>query len=949
MKFSSHKLLRAIGVFMLSQCLIEFSLSQNGFDVKSICKDSSSANRSIALAAGYDLNKLCSSYTSLSAKNITDKNSAVPKMVSRSSVSSPKPESFSELISPVAVSGVDKPPSTKKLKPFGYDLFASAPNTFAPNNNVPVSPDYLLGPGDSIDFLFYGKTNESFSVEVNREGFVNFPHLGPVGIAGLTFAEAKEMLQTRINNQSVGAQMSISMGKLRSMQIFVLGEAFKPGAYTVSSLSTITHALISSGGVSDIASLRNIQLKRSGKIISTLDLYDLLIVGDTSKDVRLQDSDVVYIPTVGDLVAIDGQVLRPAIYELNGKTTVNDLIELAGGLGPKAFSKSARIERINGDGFMTVVDIDLSKKSGKDLLLEGGDHLRIDAIVDRKESIVSLVGHVYHPGQFKWRSGMRVLDILGNVDKFPTRMDLDYALISREIKPVGDSKVIKIDLRGILEGNNKQANIKLEARDTIHIFSIDSDRSSSLINVFEKLNSQARSGELPKVVSISGDVRLPGKFPLTDQMKITDLVLAGGGFSGTHTPGDYALLVRKITSTGDLEVINIPLAELFVDLESDQNLRLFPQDKLLLFGEDESRHERLASIILRLKKQAKSDQLSKTVRVAGTVKFPGEYPLSDNMDISELVRAAGGFTQSAYTQAAELSRINLTNPEIAEVNAIPFSIRGEGVVSTLKLRPLDRVSFRAIPEFRDTSKIVLQGEFQFPGEYYFEKGELLGSVIQRAGGFTDLAHIEAAFFTRISLKNREREEIQRLRRLLDEQVAAEKLIQANSEYMLGSPQVGIKDQTIRELDSALAIGRLVIPLREIMSMRADDILLEEGDRLLVPKFRQEVTVIGQVQRPVSYLFDSEFSINNYLEQSGGLKETANKDAIYIVKASGQVIVPKSNLFRFLGPSERIQPGDTIVVPLDTGDSTIEGIPLLAEISKIIYQTALGALALNSFK
>lgn len=947
MEFSSQNLLRTLGLFMLSQCLVEYSFAQGSFDAKTICKDSSSVDRSMALAAGYDLDKLCSSFNSLSTKN-ADKKPATPEVVPRSSVSSEKSNALSEIIAPVAVSGVDKPPSTRKLKLFGYDLFASAPSTFAPNNNVPVSPDYLLGPGDSLDFLFYGKTNESFSVEINRDGIVNFPDLGPVGLAGLSFAEAKKMLQARINTQLIGAQVSISMGKLRSMQIFVLGEAFKPGAYTVSSLSTITHALISSGGVSDIASLRNIQLKRAGKVISTLDLYDLLIVGDTSKDIRLQDSDVVYIPTVGDLVSIDGQVLRPAIYELNGETTASELIELAGGLGPKAFSQSARIERINGDGFMTVVDIDLSQKNGKDLPLKGGDHLRIDGIIDRKKSIVSLVGYVYHPGQFKWRSGMRVSDILGDVDKFPTRVDLDYALISREVAPVGEIKVIKIDLRGVLEGN-KQSDIKLETRDTIHIFSLDSDRSSNLKNVFEKLNSQARSGEFAKVVTITGDVRLPGKFPLTNEMRIADLVFAGGGFSVTHTPVDYAILVRKVLPKGDIEVINISLDELFEDLEGDQNLTLSPQDKLLMFAADESRDARLAPVMSELKKQARTNELAKTVRIAGTVKFPGEYPLVENMDISALVKAAGGFTQSAYTQAAELSRINLSNPEIAQVNAIPFSIKGEGVVSALKLKPLDRVSFRAIPEFRETSKIALQGEVQFPGVYYFEQGEMLGSIIQRAGGFTDLAHVDAAFFTRISLKNREREEIQRLKSLLDEQVAAERLLQANSEFMEGSQQDGLKNQALKDLDSAQAVGRLVIPLREIMSMRADDILLEEGDRLLVPKFRQEVTVIGEVHRPVSYLFNPKFSINNYLEQSGGLKDNANKDAIYIVKASGQVIVPKSNLFRFLGPSERIQPGDTIVVPLDPDVTSIEGIPLLAEISKILYQTALGALALNSFK
>ena len=263
-------------------------------------------------------------------------------MVARSTASSTE-GGVATAVAPVAVSGVGEAAAAIILKPFGYDLFANAPTTYAPAASIPVSGDYLLGPGDTLDILFYGKTNNTFSLEINREGFVDFPELGPVGLAGLTYGEAKEMLQARISAQIIGTQVSISMGSLRSMQIFVLGEAFKPGAYTVSSLSTITHALVSSGGVSDIGSLRNIQLKRQGKLIATLDLYDLLLAGDTSNDVRVQASDVIYIPTVGDLASIEGQVLRPAIYELKGGESTQDLIDLAGGLGPKAFAESGNV------------------------------------------------------------------------------------------------------------------------------------------------------------------------------------------------------------------------------------------------------------------------------------------------------------------------------------------------------------------------------------------------------------------------------------------------------------------------------------------------------------------------------------------------------------------------------------------------------------------------------
>jgi protein involved in polysaccharide export with SLBB domain len=185
----------------------------------------------------------------------------------------------------------------------------------------------------------FGKINNSYSLAVGRNGAIDFPSLGPINVSGMTFTETKQLLNKRIKNQMIGVEASISLGELRSIQVFILGEAYKPGTYTISSLSTITNALFVSGGVNDIASLRNIQLKRAGKVIVTLDLYDLLLRGDTSSDLRLQSSDVIYIPSVRATASVDGEVRRPAIYELKGETTVAELLQLAGGTLPKAFSQ----------------------------------------------------------------------------------------------------------------------------------------------------------------------------------------------------------------------------------------------------------------------------------------------------------------------------------------------------------------------------------------------------------------------------------------------------------------------------------------------------------------------------------------------------------------------------------------------------------------------------------
>ena len=827
MKYFKLPALLVLCISILGLSLSFSAYSQGLGDVKQLCDNATAANKAMARQAGYDLDQLCGEITTAGAAKVAVE---APAPVARGTVSSS--EGISVAVAPVAVSGVGATAPASSLKPFGYDLFANAPTTYAPAASIPVSGDYLLGPGDTLDILFYGKTNNAFSLDINREGFVDFPELGPVGLAGLTYAEAKEMLQSRISAQIIGTQVSISMGSLRSMQIFVLGEAFKPGAYTVSSLSTITHALVSSGGVSDIGSLRNIQLKRQGKLIATLDLYDLLLSGDTSKDVRVQAADVIYIPTVGDLVSIEGQVLRPAIYELKGGESVGDLVSLAGDLGPKAFSSSSRLQRINDDGFMTVMDLSLKQSKARAIALQAGDHLVIDAITDYKKDIVTLSGAIRHAGEFSWREGMRVSDIISDRDKLNPAADLDVTLLVRELDGSADIDVMIFELGNVFSDPSSKDNLKLESRDRIIVLSDYQDRATAIAPFIANLKRQVSVGELPRVV-----------------------------------------------------------------------------------------------------------------RSGGTVRYPGEYPLSKGMTVRDIINLSGGLIESAYSQSAEISRLNLSDPNRAVTSIIVSDLTSR---SSSRLEPSDYVEFRTIPEFRESETITLEGEFVFPGTYVFEKGEFLSSVIQRAGGFTNEAFIDGSVFLRESLAQREQEEIDRLLELLNDEIAASTLRNANSDMAIDEGTIAAQRAALESLSNSVATGRLVVPLSDIMAYRSQDVVLKMGDRLIVPKISQEVTILGEVRRPTSYLFDPDFSQSDYIEQSGGYKDRADKGDVYIVKAGGEVIMPKRGLFKFRSAKNTISPGDTIVVPLDTDDTRIRGIPLLAEVSTIVYQLSLGAAAIKSF-
>jgi protein involved in polysaccharide export with SLBB domain len=262
--------------------------------------------------------------------------------------------------------------------------------------------------------------------------------------------------------------------------------------------------------------------------------------------------------------------------------------------------------------------------------------------------------------------------------------------------------------------------------------------------------------------------------------------------------------------------------------------------------------------------------------------------------------------------------------------------------------PSDRVEFRTIPEYRETRTIELEGELVFPGTYVFGKGETLSSVIRRAGGFTDEAFVGGSVFLRESLKEREQLEIDRLLRLLNEEVAGDQMRDSNSGVEVDIVKVEAQKSAIKSLTSSVATGRLVIPLDDIMANSSQDLVLKDGDRLLIPKVSQEVTILGEVRRPTSYLFDPDISPLAYIKQSGGFKDRADEKGVFIVKADGAVIMPKRGIFKFSSVKNSIDPGDTIVVPLDTDEKEIQGIQLLSEVSQILYQLSLGAAAINSF-
>jgi protein involved in polysaccharide export with SLBB domain len=822
------------GIALMSLCItvqaqqVSLEAASEGLkEAQELCSSIGDQEKRLAKSAGYDLDKLCSSLDLVELLDIDEE--VEPLVTPREGQQSGAAVGSDEAISPEPKRVYGAKPG--KLAPFGYDLFAGEPSDFEQAARIPVSPDYLLGPGDRVEVGFYGKLNDTFSLEISRDGSIDFPSLGPINLAGMTFSDAKQLLQQRIKREMIGVEAGISLGELRSIQVFMLGEAYKPGSYTMSALSTITNALFVSGGMSDIASLRNVQLKRGGKLISTLDLYDLLLQGDTSNDAQLQSGDAIYIPTVKKTASVDGSVRRPAIYELKGSLTAQQLVELAGGLKPDAFNQSARIYRVARSGFMQVVDLDLATARGKQTPIKSGDRLIIDQTVDQQELIVTLSGHVHYPGESLWRDGLRVSDLVKNLKTLKSDADLGFALIRRELPPVGKIEPIFVDLAAVL-----------------------------------------------------------------------------------------------------------------ADPESEFNIRFLPKDELIVFSNEQNRADQLQDLVEELRLQSRSGEMARIATVTGTVRSPGKYPLTKGMTVTQLIAAAGGLSESAYAQFVELSRYDFSNVEknVSDHFNVALSEAFNDPTKDPELHPYDVVSVRSIPEFRENLSLDLKGEVRFPGVYTFKLGETLTQVIERAGGLTKLAHADAAVFTRKDLREQETKQLEGLRQRLRAEVAASGLEKANEGKSSG---VDVTSRIIEQLDATQALGRLIVDLGDIIDGSANDIILKDGDALVIPEYRQEISVLGEIQHTSSHLFNKNLAIKNYIELSGGINRYADAKLIYVVKANGSVALPKRSGW-FKHRRSMIEPGDTIIVPLDVDRR--RALTVWSEASAVIYQLALGAAAVNSF-
>ena len=794
-----------------------------------------------------------------------------------------------------------KPEKDQPLKIFGHELFSKLPDTFEPVSNAPVSIDYVVGPGDEIEVLMWGRIDAHYSLKVDREGKINFPQIGPIQVAGLTFEEMSNVLIGKAESIT-GVNISVSMGKLRTIQVFVLGEVESPGIYTVSSIATVSNALLYSGGPTKLGSLRKIQIKRGGKLFRTIDLYDFMLKGDTTQDIRLMPQDVIFVTQTKTMVSVSGDVKRPAVYEFTDAATLTAAVALAGGLTPKALNQRVQIQRYHENSSKVILDIPYEKlNKNNDFPLKDGDLVKVFSVFDESRNSVFLYGNVRYPGQYAHKPGIHILDLLPDVEVLDVDTYFDYALIKRYPLKTMKSELIPFDLGKLIIKKDESQDISLEPRDEIYIFNKA---------VFEeRINAE-----------IEGQVRKPGRYFIdSNGMRIKDLVLKAGNLTrDAHMGVVHLYRVKKDTTEINLVTLNLEKA---MNGDLLNNLILEDQDRIIVHNKWDFK-ERYS------------------VSIKGMVNNPGEYPYAENMTTADLIRIAGNVKTAAYMEEAELVRTNIIENRQVETSVEPFNITlalNNDPVHNKKLQPLDVITVKSIPDWWGLKdEVEITGEVYFPGKYNIRKGEKISELIERAGGFTEYSYIQGSVFTRESVKKIQQQRIDDMLNRLEEDHARFSSQQAQS--VLSKDELATQGQflaaqkaLINKLQLAKASGRVVLKMMPVNLFKntPSDLKLYGGDTLSIPKEPATVNVVGAVYNPNSFTYNKDKTLKYYIAQTGGPTKNAEEESMYVVRADGTVFSSRQTPsffgaswnqdYRRWGFWEKfenlpIYPGDTILVP-----------------------------------
>ena len=887
------------------------------------------------------------------------------------------------------------------LRRFGEEFFRNADGAEGLGANAPSLPEYIVSPGDEIEVYTWGRESRSQTVTIDADGMFKYPPLDPFRVSGKRFDQAQKQITAEIQKIQ-GLTVSVRLGRLKSIRIMVLGEAVRPGSYSLPAGITVSAALFRSGGISSIGSLRNIEVRRNGRVASRFDVYDMLLKGDMRGDIQLLPGDAIFIPLAKLQVAVTGNVRRPAIYEVKPGFKALEVIELAGGLDFDAHKGRVRLDRVQNNKRHVVIDVNLDKIDARtNVRLEDGDVLNVERVLSRIEDAVFLEGNVNRPGRYQYKRGMTVRDLIPSLKDLKPETYFEYGHIKRPAPDDDRPTLLSFSLSDVLANG---AKVPLEPRDVVVIY-----------NRYDLI-------ERPSV-QVSGALRRPGEFLYKEGMTIADLVILAGGLGDAYLPETHLrrVVYDAARDTNYTELIRLNLKEILENPLSEQNLALqpfdvytvFPRsvfaptkpvaingavkkpgefaiseglklwDLILLAGGLDDPHfaeahlrrevyiaeiDSLTTQLLRINLKGLVDnpdgpdnislQPGDAVRifprsigmypraasVNGSVRNGGVFELVDNMGIPDIIKLAGGLTKNSYKLQVELVRKTIVKDSVVERTILKMSLKDilDGKVESPPLQDGDGVYIREIVRTRESMRVQLQGQFNFPGVYEFLEGEKLSSVIKRAGGFTPQAYVRGVIFIRESVKQQQLRHAEEVGRRLEGQLQA-RLQQATNAQEQAGLQLALarRDQLLKDIASAPYLGRVVVQLDARMKFAGTDwdLELESGDRIIVGSQVSTVSVLGEVASPTSLVYTRKTNqVGEVLAKAGGINAYGDYDQTFYIGPDGVITTPNSLPWYSSFKCKKIEAGGTVIVPLKPPAK--DYLEIWAQSTQILYQLAI---------
>ena len=815
-----------------------------------------------------------------------------------------------------------------KLRQFGYDFFSGKPRL---SLSIPVDSSYVLGPGDEL-FLYVIGTPPGIDLTkvtrlvVDRQGKIYIPGLGVFYVWGMTLGEAERMI-----SRALGANIKLTVGRLRTFPVYVSGEVRRPGAVVVTGVNTVIDAIMLAGGIKKSGTLRDVVVTRKtpkGIKRIHIDFYKLLLDGKPV-DMRLKDGDVIFVKPIGKVAGIGGRVKRPAIYEITGKETLEDLIKMAGGLLPSSYKYKVILQRYVNNQLLEVKQGSLDDKKFMSQKVHDGDILIIKQVISVPQNAVAVEGYTPYPGLYEYKLGMKLSQLL-TPDFFFSDSNMKFGLIERHYPPGALPKYITFSPESVLSG---EEDLELKPQDRIILYKFGTVEGVD----FNKVKD---------AFIVEGKIKYPGVYAYRKGMKLSDILTPDLITENTNL--DYAEIDRRDPDT--LEIKKIIQFSPEAVLKHRTNLEIHRLDTIRFFPR----------------------YAYKPIRVSGEILSSYKVPYHRGITLSEALTHAQFkddirklkvliFREVGKGKEATggVYKTNRKGKNIASFFLFDVLVRKEGL--GFKLKPGDRIVVTKIRPEEAVEKVRVSGYVRHPGVYSIGEKTTLYDVLKEAGGFLPDAYPEGIIVLRKSVAEMQKERLRKVVSLMKQQLEKEEagIMQSDltpAELRARQAAFEAKKKLLEELQKSQVTGRIsgiVVP-RDLEKLKNSpyNIVLEDGDQIFVPKVPGSILVFGEVYNPSAFVYVKGLTVKDYIEKAGGLTDSADRENIFVIKANGDTISSDSSLIswdsekkRFVwgtNPSilkYRLKPGDAVIVPTKIHVPTMWR-PLIKDVIQIMYQSAL---------